>query len=134
MSERYIPDPKLTQMACELLVAAYEKGGAENNGQVDWEELDDAYATARAALGLNDQEEETSHEPHDILCLECGEAIDQCLSDACTEDDHHNDGISGCEECRRNSDHDQTSCHICEEFRESQQVYGEEKFHHKYGD
>jgi hypothetical protein len=28
-------------------------------------------------------------EPHDELCIVCGEQLDQCLDPDCTEDDHH---------------------------------------------
>ena len=28
-------------------------------------------------------------EPHDVLCTNCNEQIDQCLDDDCPESDHH---------------------------------------------
>jgi len=38
-------------------------------------------------------------ESHDILCVNCGEQLDQCLDSDCTESDHHNDGETLCGVC-----------------------------------
>lgn len=41
------------------------------------------------------------YEPHDILCVNCGEQLDQCLDDDCAENDHHSFNSDMCEECQR---------------------------------
>jgi hypothetical protein len=42
---------------CRLLIRAYELG-RETNGSVDWEDLDQAHDAARAAVCVQDQEDE----------------------------------------------------------------------------
>lgn len=62
------------QKACRLLVDAYIKGDAENCGSVDWSDLDQAYAVARDALGLTEQQEDAEELPDCSGCSVCDPA------------------------------------------------------------
>lgn len=66
-----VPYPKeslsLADQACQCLVRAYRLG-LVNGGSVDWEDVDQAHATAREALGLTEPDEVQD-------CQICGESF-----------------------------------------------------------